>query len=220
MIESLSRPTDLVRPERLWARAVTMAVTEIAATGGTEYALDDEGFWCHATGAGGWWRLSLHDGGRAVFAGQDPDADTHVCEERPDFLAGGPQWLPWELLRDDADGNLLGFLYWWQGDAWERAPYPADAREDGLRLAAEWVGPDDAEFRSEAVGPCELPREQEERLAGAVLRFAALAETRSVDAGAVAELVALAGDGAGTPAAEREAAVLAFATRAGVTTGA
>lgn len=145
-----SRPEDLDHPELLWARAVTMAMVDAACSTSTEFSLDDEGLWCHSTGAGGWWRLTVLDGERAVFCGQDPDGShTHAAGEQIDFLAGGPAWLPWELLRDDAAGNLFGFVYWWEGGAWHRIPYPDELREDGLDGAA----PGSARTRSSSRSP-------------------------------------------------------------------
>ncbi|MGW6919233.1 hypothetical protein ACWGB8_36275 [Kitasatospora sp. NPDC054939] len=216
MIHTPSLPEDLQTPERLWARAVTMAVVELAATGRTEYALDEDGFWCHSTGADGWWRLSRFDGGRAVFCGQDPDfSHTHLLDEPLDFLAGGPEWLPWELLKDDADGNLFGFLYWWQDGAWQRVDYPADVENDGLDGAAPWAGSDETEYTGLALSACDYYAAGEPGLLDAIRAFAARVEAGDADGAAVAELVAgLAAHGVPAPHAD---AALAFAARAGVT---
>ncbi|MGW4894535.1 hypothetical protein ACWEQL_20015 [Kitasatospora sp. NPDC004240] len=214
MSRAHGRPEDLERPERLWARAVTMAVVERAGSADGDYALDEDGLWCHATGAGGWWRLTLLDGGRAVFCGQDPDGShTHDGDEQIDFLAGGPAWLPWEQLKDDASGNLLGFVYWWEDGAWHRIDYRDAIPGDGLLMAAPWVASQD-EFLSLAAEPCDL-RSGYDRFEAAAARFAELAESRAVDEAALAEL--LAWDRVeGEPEPGHDAA-LALAVSAGVT---
>ncbi|MGP8297243.1 hypothetical protein ACTPOK_04645 [Streptomyces inhibens] len=44
----------------------------------------------------------MFEGGRSVIVGEDPDGShTHVDGEQIDFLAGGPEWLPWDHLRED-----------------------------------------------------------------------------------------------------------------------
>ncbi|MEV7169864.1 hypothetical protein AB0O18_09230 [Streptomyces sp. NPDC093224] len=185
-----SRPEDLDRPELLWTRAVTMALLDVATSRRSEFALDDDGLWCHATGAGGWWRLTVLDAGRAVFCGQDPDGSrTHVGGEQVDFLAGGPDWLPWELLKEDASGNLFGFVYWWEDGAWHRIPYPAELDDDGLDMAAPWAGSHE-EFLTLTVDCCDPPAGRRGALAEAVGRFAAQVGEGTVDADAVAALLA------------------------------
>ncbi|WP_374777728.1 hypothetical protein OG756_37980 [Streptomyces sp. NBC_01310] len=209
-----SRPEDLDHPELLWARAVTMALVDAACNPGTEFALDDDGVWCHSTGACGWWRLTVLDGGRAVFCGQDPDGShTHVDGEQIDFLAGGPDWLPSDLLRDDAAGNLLGFVYWWEDGAWHRIPYPRKLEEDGLEGAAAWVGSHE-EFLGLTVSSYDVPYQLERSLTAGVARFAELARERKADADAVRALLAAAHTDGGT--APRIDVALDIAARAGI----
>ncbi|MGI5479170.1 hypothetical protein [Streptomyces lavendofoliae] len=213
-----SLPEDLDHPARLWARAVTFALVEGACRDGRpEHDLDEHGLWCHSTGAGGWWRLTRVGDGRAVFAGQDPDGShTHVDGRQVDFLTGGPDWLPWELLRDDADGNLLGFVYWWHDGAWHRAPYPEQLPEDGLEGAAPWVD-SEPEFRALTAALAradELTRDRRHALDEAVTRFRERAEARTADLDAVAALLAAARPD-GVPAERLEAAA-DLARRAGV----
>ncbi|MEV8532672.1 hypothetical protein [Streptomyces sp. NPDC051211] len=213
-----SRPEDLAPPRLLWARAVTLALLEVGCWESEEYAVDEDGLWCHSTGAGGWWRLTLFDGGeRAVFVGQDPDGShTHIGGKQIDFLAGGPDWLPWELLRDDAAGNLFGFVYWWEDGAWHRIPYPAELREDGLDMAAPWVGSDEG-FRESASSPDPLSGEQEALHGAEVVRFAALAEAGTVTEADVAALLTTGrAEGYADP---RPAEAVALAARAGVLAG-
>ncbi|MGP3689795.1 hypothetical protein ACTVZO_34735 [Streptomyces sp. IBSNAI002] len=209
-----SRPEDLDRPELLWARAVTLAVLDAACADRTEYAIDDDGVWCHSTGADGWWRLTVLDGARAVLCGQDPDGShTHVGDRQIDFLAGGPDWLPWDLLREDAEGNLLGFVYWWQDGAWHRIPYPDELSEDGLDGAAPWAG-SHREFLELAVDSRDVPYERRRTLAEAVEGFVAAARERAADAAAVAALLAPARGVEGPE--PRPAVALALAARAGI----
>ncbi|MFE9630025.1 hypothetical protein [Streptomyces sp. NPDC006463] len=213
-----SRPEDLAHPELLWARAVTLAVIDAGCSVRPEHAVDDDGVWCHSTGAGGWWRLTLLDGGaRAVFCGQDPDGShTHVGGEQIDFLAGGPDWLPWDLLRDGAAGNLFGFVYWWHDGAWHRIPYPDEVCEDGLDGAAPWAGSQGSqeEFLELAMALCDVPYGRKPALTAAVSRFVEQARERKADEAAVAALLApaLVED---RPAPRLDVA-LALATRAGV----
>ncbi|MFE3558093.1 hypothetical protein ACFXKW_24985 [Streptomyces sp. NPDC059193] len=209
-----SRPEDLDRPELLWARAVTLAVLDAACGDRTEFAVDDDGVWCHSTGAGGWWRLTVLDGARAVLCGQDPDGShTHVGGRQVDFLEGGPDWLPWDLLREDAEGNLLGFVYWWQDGAWHRIPYPDELPEDGLDGAAPWAGSHE-EFLELAVDSRDVPYERRRTLTEAVEGFVAAARERAADEAAVAALLAPARAVQG-PAPRPEVA-LAMAARAGI----
>lgn len=209
-----SRPEDLDRPDLLWARAATLAVLDAACGDRTEFAVDDDGVWCHSTGAGGWWRLTVLDGARAVFCGQDPDGShTHVDGRQIDFLAGGPAWLPWDLLREDAAGNLFGFVYWWQDGAWHRIPYPEELSEDGLDGAAPWAGSHE-EFLELAVDSRDVPYAQRQNLAEAVERFVAAARERTADEAAVAALLAPA-RGVDGPAPRLDVA-LGLAARAGI----
>lgn len=49
-----------------------------------------------------------------------------------DILAGAPDWLPHEQLRDLLLGCELGRVYWYENGTWARAPYPATLGDDGL----------------------------------------------------------------------------------------
>ncbi|MFE7099639.1 hypothetical protein [Streptomyces erythrochromogenes] len=211
-----SRPEDLDHPEQLWVRAAIMAMVDAACSTGTEFALDEDGLWCHSTGGDGWWRLSVFDKGRAVFCGQDPDGShTHVGGEQIDFLAGGPDWLPWDLLRDDAAGNMFGFVYWWENGAWHRIPYPQEVREDGLEGAAPWVGSHE-EFLGLTASSFDVPHVHERALTETVDRFAALVREGRADADAVTALLTAPVPGAEGRPAPRVDVALDIATRAGI----
>ncbi len=211
-----SRPEDLDRAEQVWPRAVVFALLD-AAQGNREHWLDEQGVWSENGGGSYWWRLTLLDDGHAVFCGQDADGShTHVDDRQIDFLAGGPEWLPWEQLREDAEGNLFGFLYWWQDDAWHRIPYPDALIEDGLASAAPWLG-SEQEFLSEAASTAWVLRADEPAFTAALLRFLRRAEDRTVDAAAVAELLAAAGAGDDDREELRFEPALEVAVRAGLT---
>lgn len=133
-----SLPGDLLPPDRLWARAVLLHLC------GRGVRLDGNEVWCPDGGGGSWWwTLGRLPGGRAYFWGQDSDGSHgHLRDDPVDFLAGGPEWLPWEELRHEAAGMTIGYLYWWQDGAWARAPYPDDLQDDGLAMSARWAGGD------------------------------------------------------------------------------
>ncbi|MFB6437231.1 hypothetical protein ACFCVY_10675 [Streptomyces sp. NPDC056411] len=214
-----SVPGDLDHPERVWARAATLAVVAAAMDDWDEFSWGEQGLECWNGGGSYWWRLKLFDGGRALLCGQDSDGSyTHDGGRQIDFLAGGPEWLPWQRLRHDADGNLFGFLYWWQDGAWARAPYPEKLPDDGLEMAMSWAAPGDG-----AVGRLVedlVARTETEVDAGAEVRsFLAAAEARAVGASDIAGLLdAVCDKDAWYDVRPEEA--LAFAEKLGLTAGA
>ncbi|MFI0716133.1 hypothetical protein ACH4SK_37145 [Streptomyces inhibens] len=213
-----SVPEDLDHPERLWARAATLAVVAAAVDDWDEYSWGGHGLQCWNAGGSYWWRLQLIEGGRALLCGQDSDGSyTHDGGEQIDFLAGGPEWLPWERLRDDAEGNLLGFVYWWQDGAWARAPYPEKMQDDGLEMAMNWAAPGDAAIE-EIVEDLVARTETEVDPAAAVRAFIAAAEARTVGAQDIAALLDAVCDQDSWYEVRPEAA-LAFATKLGLTAG-
>ncbi|MFF1797540.1 hypothetical protein ACFVXQ_25540 [Kitasatospora sp. NPDC058263] len=188
-----SRPEDLDHGDRVWARAVAFALLEAAHGNPEGYWLDEHGVWCDASGGSYWWRVTRCEGGGVVFCGQDSDGSrTHVDGRQIDFLAGGPSWLPWEALREDAEGNLFGFVYWWQAGAWHRIPYPESLDDDGLSGAAGWLG-SEAEFADEAAELAAVRPADAAAFTDALARFVRHAEARTVDAAVVADLLAAAG---------------------------
>lgn len=213
-----SEPEDLAHPERLWARAATLAVVAAAMDDGDEFSWDDQGLQCWNGGGAYWWRLKLFDDGRALLCGQDSDGSyTHDGDRQIDFLAGGPEWLPWEQLRDDAEGNLFGFVYWWQDDAWARAPYPEKLPDDGLEMAMSWAAPGDAAIER-IVDDLVARTETEVDATDAVRAFIATAQARRVGERDIAALLDAVCDQDSWYEVRPEAA-LAFATTLGLTAG-
>lgn len=130
-------PEDLPPAELLWARwalvAVLEATTEAEGRGvhrtghwidGERLRLDD----CGCT----WWALARMGEGRYVLYGEDESSGVKWHEPAIDMLAQGPEWLPYDTLRDLLQGYELGCVYWYENGAWARAPYPADLDDDGL----------------------------------------------------------------------------------------
>ncbi|MFJ3788702.1 hypothetical protein [Kitasatospora sp. NPDC090091] len=212
-----SRPEDLDHADQVWARAVTFALLEAGTEKPEGYWLDEHGVWCDASGGSYWWRAGRAENGNVVFCGQDSDGScTHVDDRQVDFLAGGPDWLPWEQLREDAEGNLFGFVYWSQDGAWHRIDYPEQLDDDGLQGAAEWLGSEE-EFRREAAALACVRRADEPAFADALTRFLRRAETRTVDAAVVAELLTAAGPGDDDRGPLSVEPALDVAVRAGLT---
>ncbi|MFD9130754.1 hypothetical protein [Kitasatospora sp. NPDC059571] len=131
-------PEDLPPAEELWARWALLAALE-ATTEGEERPprhrtgrwIDDEGLhWddCGCT----WWVMSRQGDGRFVLYGEDEASEVKWHEPPIDVLAGGPEWLPYEELRDRLEGHEIGCVYWYENGTWARAPYPDDLDDDGL----------------------------------------------------------------------------------------
>ena len=131
-------PGDLPAGEVLWARWSLIAAVE-ATTGAEEtptvhrsgHWIDEDGLhWddCGCT----WWVMSRMGEGRFVLYGEDESSGVKWHEPPIDMLAGGPDWLPYEELRDRLEGYELGCVYWYENGAWSRAPYPDSLKDDGL----------------------------------------------------------------------------------------
>lgn len=125
---------DLPAPGLLWSRWATLA----AALTGIGYAdlwfVDEQG--AHHEHDGGWARLALLDGARAVLYGYDRDHSSTARAEPPiDLLTGGPAWLPWTDLAPLAENDQLGFVAWHAEGRWLRARY-RDGVGDGLAQIA------------------------------------------------------------------------------------
>ncbi|MDT0304313.1 hypothetical protein [Streptomonospora wellingtoniae] len=154
-------PDDLAHPDLLWARAGMLAVV-CAAIGGHWtgfYGVDASGLH-HDDGGGNWWRLCRVGTEHTVLVGFDHEGShTYDLDPHPiDLLAGGPDWLPWSWLAGMEEAYPIGLVYWWDGAAWARAPYPADVGDDGLGLLLKDVADaeralDQAEDLLEEAGP-------------------------------------------------------------------
>ncbi|CAL9388128.1 hypothetical protein SUDANB105_01200 [Streptomyces sp. enrichment culture] len=138
-------PDDLPPGDELWARwallAAVEATTEDEQRGGgyrTGRWIDDEGLHWDDSGCT-WWTMSRMGGGRFVLYGEDESSGVKWHEPPIDMLAGGPDWLPYEELRDRLEGNELGCVYWFENGSWARAPYPDDLGDDGLDCGLGWV---------------------------------------------------------------------------------
>jgi hypothetical protein len=200
-----SEPEDLDPPELLWARATALALLQ----GDEDYTLSENELYCWNGGGAYWWRLSLFADGRAVFCGQDSDGSLgHLRDDPVDFLAGGPEWLPWEQLRDDAEGLTLGYVYWWQDGGWSRAPYPADLEDDGLEMSASWVG-DEAPLH-DALWDLQVPAEE-------LSAYLGRAAARTVDEQAMRRLLTAVEYEDDTPEHAAIGTALSFARKAGLT---
>ncbi|MFG2720644.1 hypothetical protein ACGFW5_20430 [Streptomyces sp. NPDC048416] len=130
-------PGDLPKAELLWARWGLLAVLEASVEGeetpfvhrtgnwiGGGLHLDDCGCTC--------WTLKPLGEGRFVLYGEDESSDVKWHKPPIDMLAGAPDWLPVDELRDLIEGYELGCVYWYENGAWARAPYPESLGDDGL----------------------------------------------------------------------------------------
>ncbi|MFD0266384.1 hypothetical protein ACFVGY_07295 [Streptomyces sp. NPDC127106] len=131
------RPGDLPPAEILWARwalaAVLRARTEDEDRGVRRIGTWIDGSGLHLDDCGcTWWALKALGSGRYVLYGEDESSEVKWHEPPVDMLAGGPDWLPRETLRDLLDGWQLGCVYWYENGAWARAPYPETLEDDGL----------------------------------------------------------------------------------------
>ncbi|MEU8527257.1 hypothetical protein AB0C77_16935 [Streptomyces sp. NPDC048629] len=129
-------PGDLPPADVLWARWALVAVLEATSAKETDRYpsgawIDDEGLHLDDGGCT-WWTFSPLGGGRYVLYGEDESSGVKWHDTPIDMLAGGPDWLPYEELRDRLKGNELGCVYWYENAAWARAPYPDDLDDDGL----------------------------------------------------------------------------------------
>ncbi|MBZ3906012.1 hypothetical protein [Streptomyces griseiscabiei] len=130
-------PGDLPPAEVLWARWALVAVLE--ATTAAERVgrhrtgtwVDDQGLHLDDSGST-WWGFARRGEGRYVLFGEDESSGVKWHNPPVDMLAGAPDWLPHERLRDLLGGDELGCVYWYENGIWARAPYPASLDDDGL----------------------------------------------------------------------------------------
>ncbi|NXY99437.1 hypothetical protein HYE82_34715 [Streptomyces sp. BR123] len=131
------RPGDLPPAEVLWARwalaCVLAARTEDEGRGIHRVGTWIDGSGLHLDDSGcTWWTMEALGHGRYVLYGEDESSQVKWHKPPVDMLAGGPDWLPYETLRDLLDGWQLGCVYWYENGAWARAPYPETLEDDGL----------------------------------------------------------------------------------------
>ncbi|BDM70304.1 hypothetical protein HEK616_37910 [Streptomyces nigrescens] len=141
-----NEPPHLPSPDVLWSHAATLAAwSSEQQLPVHNYRLDETGLRSADVG-NGWWALSWVEGGRAVLYGIDHDySDTVGLAPPVDLLADGPSWLPWQWLDDViTGGEEIGFVYWWDGREWARAPHPVEVHDDGVH---SMVPADDSEVR-------------------------------------------------------------------------
>ncbi|MER7511047.1 hypothetical protein ABTX82_22205 [Streptomyces lavendulae] len=130
-------PGDLPPAELLWAHWALVAVLE-ANTEAEGLGVHRTGHWIDAAGlhlddcGSTRWTLAPLGGGRYALYGEDESSAVKWHEPAVDMLAGGPDWLPYETLRDLLRGWELGCVYWYENGAWARAPYPQGLSDDGL----------------------------------------------------------------------------------------
>jgi len=122
---------DLPAPGLLWTRWATLGAALTGIGYPDVWYVDDRGAH-HDDHGGGWARLALLDGARAVLFGYDRDHSATASAEPPlDLLTGAPDWLPWADLIAHADDDRLGFVVWHAEGRWSRTRYP-DGVRDGL----------------------------------------------------------------------------------------
>lgn len=204
-------PALLGRPERMWERAVVLVLIAVTRTARPAFRLGERALECSHSNGG--WNLELLPDGNALFFGQDVDcSDTTYGGDKPvDLLAGAPSWLPHGRLRDLNDGYELGYLYWWEGDRWGRAPYPDFVEDDGLAASCDGYAGlfDDRSLADSFADAGYRDREVTER-------FTARVASRTVNAEALRDLMDSTSDPSPLPWESRVPSALEWAQRLGV----
>ena len=123
---------DIPSPRSLrggWAAYA--AVLASRGWGRDAYATADA--WFFHDGGGNWACLRLKQKDQLVLLGHDHEysetyfgeAAAYFEEPETDLLAGAPDW--WSFNLDPQPyGEWVGFVYGWNGQAWQRAAYDAD----------------------------------------------------------------------------------------------
>jgi hypothetical protein len=170
-------PEDLPDPNRLWTRWAALAV----ATSDTDEDYDwylPFGWYLHFANYGSTWMgMARYDGDRFVLFGEDESSYTKWHKTPIDVLAGAPDWLPLDKLRDLVTDAMIGFVYWYEDDAWHRAPYPETLTDDGLDCALASLDLATGEDAASVLGTWS---EESDRDAAVRLRFLAQAEEGAV----------------------------------------
>lgn len=204
-------PAQLGRPERMWQRAVVLVLIAVTRTARPVFRLGDRELSCSHSNGG--WTLALLPGGKAVFYGQDVDcSDTTYRGDKPvDLLTDAPDWLPHQSLRELNDGYELGYLYWWDGECWRRAPYPDYVEDDGLAASCDgYAGIFDDRSLADSFADAGY------RDPVAAERFVARVEAGTVNAAALEELLDSASEAGPLPRESRVPNALEWAARLGV----
>ncbi|CAL9517984.1 hypothetical protein SUDANB121_03795 [Nocardiopsis dassonvillei] len=134
----MTRTADrLPDPEALWAFAAAEAA--VAAGMGSFWPegrrIAEDGSLFMEDGGGNWFRLVRVEGDRFLLVGWDRSGDTTNPYRRPtNLFAQAPAWLPWEWIGRAEERGVLGFAYWWDGEAWARSAYPEGVEADGVRV--------------------------------------------------------------------------------------
>jgi hypothetical protein len=136
----------------LWARWSALAAVNIAVDFDVHFV--DGAALASDNGGGTWAQLVRADRDRGVLFGWDRDytrTTDHLFDDDVapiDMLAGAPDWLSsivddpelwWRRTRRAYGVHELGFVYWWEHDAWHHAPYPTEGLADGLVKAVDAV---------------------------------------------------------------------------------
>lgn len=154
MVHRPGVPEDLLPAEQLWARWGALAVVSNSA--GEEAQRFRHGLWAlegrlryDDSGCTAWWFVRCGSG-RYVLFGRDESEQVVGYEPEIDVLAGGPEWLPYEELRERIGACEIACVYWYEGGVWGRAPYPDDLYDDGLdcgmgglldrESTVQWIG--------------------------------------------------------------------------------
>ncbi|MER5767149.1 hypothetical protein [Streptomyces sp. NPDC001985] len=205
-------PPQLGRPERMWERAVVLVLIAVTRTARPAFRLGDRELSCSHSNGG--WNLVLGPEGRAAFYGQDVDcSDTSYLGDKPvDLLVNAPDWLPLNRLRELNDGCELGYLYWWEGGRWDRAPYPAHIADDGLVASCDgYAGIFDDQSLADSLADAGY------RDRAAAARFIARVEAGTVNEAALMDLMdSAATDPGSLPRESRLPTALEWANRLGV----
>lgn len=132
------RPEDLPDAELLWKRWAGVAIATFDRDEQDESSQHRAGHWIDEEGlhwddrGSTWWVMKCFGDCRAILLGEDESSKVKFHEIPIDLLAGAPDWVPRNYVRDLIDSAMVGCVYWFDEGAWHRAPYPDDLADDGL----------------------------------------------------------------------------------------
>ncbi|WP_329286703.1 hypothetical protein [Streptomyces sp. NBC_00691] len=186
-IDRPGRPENLPAAEVLWARWALVAVLEATAKSETRGDrrvgtwIDRQGLHLDDRGCT-WWTFQQLGDGRYLLYGEDESSAVKWHEPAIDMLAQAPDWLPYEHLRELLEGWELGCVYWYENGAWARAPYPDELDDDGLDCGMSRFAVREELLRDVIASERGLPR-------GRAADLVAAAETRSLTAAEIREVL-------------------------------